>query len=75
MTEQQIAYTFHTCNCGHLYDSLRGPIEISAMLDHVEEDVLAQFLTAFDFSEHDHLLFDEFKYYFRLFQKVKQSFF
>jgi hypothetical protein len=70
MNEHQIEDVFNLYGYGHFYDQIKVPIELSGMLENADEEQLECFFDSFDFKEYDRLLFDEFRYFYAISQKV-----
>ncbi|MED1202290.1 hypothetical protein [Heyndrickxia acidicola] len=70
MDSNQIENVFNFYGYGHFYDQIKGPIELSGILETEEEEQLEHFFDSFDFNDYDRLLFDEFRYFYAISQKV-----
>ncbi|MBS4175021.1 hypothetical protein [Bacillus sp. FJAT-49736] len=70
MLSHEIENTFDVYGYHQYYQNIKTAIEISGLLDHVDQYTLEKFFDTFDFQDYDRLLFDEFRYLFWMFQKI-----
>jgi hypothetical protein len=66
MNEKWIEEVFDWHGYSELYKKFRYPISISGEFDDIDSDLLEAFLENFSIDEP--LIFDEFRYYFRIFR-------
>jgi hypothetical protein len=69
----EIEDTFDFYGYRSYYSKIKTAIDISGLLDNVDRHTLEQFFDTFDFQEYDRLLFNEFRYYFWMYQKIYEQ--
>ncbi|MBB2479953.1 hypothetical protein H5P36_07100 [Bacillus sp. APMAM] len=73
MLSHEIEDTFDVYGYQRYYKNMKTAIEISGLLDHVDQYTLENFFDTFDFQGYDRLLFDEFRYYFWMYLKIYEQ--
>ncbi|TKC18765.1 hypothetical protein [Robertmurraya kyonggiensis] len=73
MNKEQIQSTFDSCGLGKLGEDLSFKLWIKGLGENCDEDMLENFLIAYDFRDDSSMLADHFLYHFQVFKTVLKS--
>lgn len=70
MNREQIQFVFDSCGLGKMGQVLSYKLWVRGLGERCDEEMLADFLTAYDFQDEHTILVDEFLFHFYIFRKV-----